>query len=165
MHHNINEPMAIINTGRPYAPKNVGLLKVLSRFGQCAVSTLAAHMPEEQDISARLRNMSKHGAVRRCSVGKVSDAVWELTDAGRQVLRNAGSRSITISIKKSKTAQVDIAAQLQARNAAPYSCPELRSFPTRPGAMDAYSLPSRMGNWLHFRDGRVERMPVVQEAA
>lgn len=163
--HDVTDPMRVINIGRPYSSQNVGLLKALARLGQTPVSTLAAHMPEEQDIAARLRSMSKRGAVRRCSVGKVLDAVWELTDMGRQVLHNAGSRPVrTNTHKRSKTPVSTIEARLQAINALPYSCPELRSFPTRPGAMDAFSLPSRMGNRLHYRDGRVERMPATQEA-
>lgn len=28
----------------------------------------------------------------------------------------------------------------------------------RPGAMDAFALPSRMGNHLHYRDGRVQEV-------
>ena len=33
---------------------------------------------------------------------------------------------------------------------------ELRDFTGRTGAMDAYYLPSKIGNKLHYRDGRVE---------
>ncbi|ABM32189.1 hypothetical protein QRO08_16780 [Paracidovorax citrulli] len=36
-----------------------------------------------------------------------------------------------------------------------YPCPELRPFDGRPGAMQAFDLPSRMNNRLHYRDGRV----------
>lgn len=36
-----------------------------------------------------------------------------------------------------------------------YTAPELRA-PVRPGAMDAMALPSRMGDRLYYRDGRVE---------
>ncbi len=36
-----------------------------------------------------------------------------------------------------------------------YRCPELRPFDGRPGAMQAFDLPSRMNNRLHYRDGRV----------
>lgn len=39
-----------------------------------------------------------------------------------------------------------------------YSCPELTLPCTRPGGDDAASLPSRVGNTLHYRDGRVERI-------
>lgn len=35
-----------------------------------------------------------------------------------------------------------------------YPCPELRPFDGRPSAMDAFNQPSRMGNWLVYRDGR-----------
>lgn len=39
-----------------------------------------------------------------------------------------------------------------------YSCPELTMPCTRLGGDDAASLPSRVGNTLHYRDGRVERI-------
>lgn len=37
-----------------------------------------------------------------------------------------------------------------------YQGTELEPYAGRPGAMDACALPSRMGNRLHYRDGRVE---------
>lgn len=37
-----------------------------------------------------------------------------------------------------------------------YTGTELAPYAGRPGAMDACALPSRMGNRLHYRDGRVE---------
>ena len=39
---------------------------------------------------------------------------------------------------------------------APYLCPELRPFDGRPGAMDAFALPSRRFDRRVYRDGRVE---------
>lgn len=35
---------------------------------------------------------------------------------------------------------------------------ELAPYTGRPGAMDAMALPSRVGNWLHYRDGRVAQV-------
>lgn len=37
-----------------------------------------------------------------------------------------------------------------------YQGPELRPYEGRPGAMDAFTLPSRMGGARYYRDGRVE---------
>lgn len=37
-----------------------------------------------------------------------------------------------------------------------YNGAELAPYAGRPGANDALALPSRMGQRLHFRDGRVE---------
>ncbi len=36
-----------------------------------------------------------------------------------------------------------------------YTCPELRPNADRPAAANAFELPSRMNNRLHYRDGRV----------
>ncbi len=38
----------------------------------------------------------------------------------------------------------------------PYLCPELAPYAGRPGAMDAFTKPSRMGNTLFYRDGHTE---------
>jgi hypothetical protein len=38
----------------------------------------------------------------------------------------------------------------------PYPCPELRPYDGRPGAMDAFALPSRRFDRREYRDGRVE---------
>lgn len=38
-----------------------------------------------------------------------------------------------------------------------YTCPELHDSPTRPEAADALEIPSRVGNWRIYRDGRRER--------
>lgn len=38
----------------------------------------------------------------------------------------------------------------------PYPCPELRPYDGRPGAMDAFALPSRRFDRRVYRDGRVE---------
>lgn len=42
-----------------------------------------------------------------------------------------------------------------------YQGTELEPYAGRPGAMDACALPSRMGNRLHYRDGRVETVGAV----
>jgi hypothetical protein len=38
-----------------------------------------------------------------------------------------------------------------------YDGVELQPYAGRPGAMNAFDLPSRMGRTLHYRDGRVEQ--------
>jgi hypothetical protein len=40
-------------------------------------------------------------------------------------------------------------------NAPIYDGAEMRPYQGRPGATDALKLPSRMGDRLHYRDGRV----------
>jgi hypothetical protein len=37
-----------------------------------------------------------------------------------------------------------------------YHCPELRPFQGRPGSMDAYKLPSRIGNKFFFLKGHTK---------
>lgn len=44
-----------------------------------------------------------------------------------------------------------------------YDGAELRPYNGRPGAMDAFAMPSRMGGRLYYRDGRVEAVGDSQE--
>lgn len=39
-----------------------------------------------------------------------------------------------------------------------YDGKEMQPYQGRPGANDALALPSRMGDRLHYRDGRTERV-------
>ena len=39
-----------------------------------------------------------------------------------------------------------------------YKCPELKTNPIRKGIDDAYKLPSRMGDTLHYPDGTKEKL-------
>ncbi len=43
-------------------------------------------------------------------------------------------------------------------NAPIYDGKEMQPYQGRPGANDALALPSRMGDMLHYRDGRTERV-------
>ena len=45
-----------------------------------------------------------------------------------------------------------------ATSTTPYDYAELRPFEGRQGALDAFALPSRMGRFRHYRDGRVEEV-------
>lgn len=44
-----------------------------------------------------------------------------------------------------------------------YDGAELRPYNGRPGAMHAFSLPSRMGNQLRYRDGRIKPVEPPKE--
>lgn len=39
-----------------------------------------------------------------------------------------------------------------------YKCPELKTNPVLKGIDDAFKLPSRMGNTLHYPDGTKEKL-------
>ena len=46
-----------------------------------------------------------------------------------------------------------------------YQGNELKPDPSiRPERMRAFELPSRMGNWLHYPDGRIEPSPTGKRA-
>ena len=52
---------------------------------------------------------------------------------------------------RGKTRVVQLESQHPAMKAAPYDGAELRPFEGRPGSMDAFNLPSRMGAHLVYR--------------
>ena len=62
------------------------------------------------------------------------------------VIDHGGARH---EIKKAKVTRIGVVG------VPTYSCPELRPFDGRPGSMDAFACPSRVGSRLHYRDGRV----------
>lgn len=48
----------------------------------------------------------------------------------------------------------------QGRNSEPYKCPELKDTPGIPASrMRAFTLPSRVGDRLHYPDGTVKDLP------
>lgn len=46
-----------------------------------------------------------------------------------------------------------------------YDGAELRPFAARPGATHALGMPSRMGQELRYRDGRIDRLPTENDLA
>lgn len=86
-------------------------------------------------------------------VTKNHDAKFELQPKGRNGLNAANKQ-------RWKDHHTTIVGARQLVNAtvkgAPYAAPELRPYTGRPGAMDAYSLPSLQGGRrVHYRTGEV----------
>lgn len=160
---NVEESITVICTGRPWAPKNIGLLKTLQNMGEANLQALTQALPagdDRIDVADRLRGMAKRGYVRLCRRDGPRTPVYCITHAGREVIHTSGARVI----KSPGTGRKDKAAEVQAKAHRPaiYQGLELRPYQGRPGAMDAFDLPSRMGRRLHYRDGRVEL--IAQEA-
>lgn len=86
-------------------------------------------------------------------VAKNHDAKFELQPKGRNGLMAANKQrwkdhdTVLVGARKLVNATV---------KGAPYTAPELRPYQGRPGAMDAYSLPSLQGGRrVHYRTGEV----------
>lgn len=86
-------------------------------------------------------------------VAKNHEGRFEIQPKGRNAL-NAANRQRWKEHKTTKAASRTLVnAGVRGE---PYSCPELKPYVGRPGAMDAYSLPSRVGDRrFHYRTGEV----------
>ncbi|MDD0817181.1 hypothetical protein PSQ39_21280 [Curvibacter sp. HBC28] len=163
---NVQESMTVICTGRPWAPKNIGLLKTIQNLGEVNLKSLAKALPKEDDqidLSGRLRGMAKRGYVCVCRREGPRQPVYSITSAGTEVIQTSGARVI----KSPGVSSKEKAAEVQVKHYLPtvYQGQELRPYQGRPGAMDAFALPSRMGQRLHYRDGRVELIEQTTGAA
>jgi hypothetical protein len=130
---------------------------------------LAAH--RLSDATKTINNLVAHGYLVKDATTKPIN--YALTGKARQklaapdvrvqeVLRAHGRRRPATPLEtiraegRARMAALQRRLQ-QAHMAAPYSAREYQPS-NRPGAMDAFALPSRMGDTLHYRDGRVTDM-------
>ena len=68
-------------------------------------------------------------------------------------------RATELQQRRASRSTGQTANNLWGRGTKPYTCPELLPVPSiTPGRAKAYTLPSRMGNHLHYPDGRVEKI-------
>lgn len=84
--------------------------------------------------------------------------VWHLTDKGRKVLTTLAKRLADMGLvppKPADPAQMALPRQIRPLEGS-HSEPEYREL--RPGAYDFLQCPSRQGNLLKWRDGRVARL-------
>ena len=123
--------------------------------------------------ASRVANLLKRGSVAR--VGRSVPARYEITGKGREVLKASAKGNLAPrnfgevvaapvpepaleSALEPAVGPAEVVAPVPAWRASDesYTAPELQPFDGRPGAMDAFALPSRMGKVLVFRDGRTE---------
>lgn len=72
--------------------------------------------------------------------------VFDPSNPEHRAARRANERALTAAGPATNSTQ----------RGQPYDTPELKPFTGRPGAMDAFALPSRRGGARYYRDGRVE---------
>lgn len=95
-----------------------------------------------------LLNMKRWGLV----LNDTSTDHWSITHKGIKVLTELGhpTRSVALPVRTPKEKR----SELYDRPI--YDGKELGPTVVRAGAYDAFNLPSRMSDRLHFRDGRIE---------
>lgn len=162
-------------TGRAFQATTIGLLKHISKGGAMTAAQLEPLNPGSTvSIKTRLASMVKRGTI--CRKGPHGKSVYSITDKGLEAIKarakgaanlvtvQPAMKPVTVKAKRLPD-PTRLAVSYEYVPVGDYQGRELQPYQGRPGAMDAFSLPSRMGNWLYYRDGRIERMPTTQEAA
>lgn len=126
--------------GRP-SPITMDVLRHLHVHGTCTRAAIVAAVGDlPQSTLSNLRYLG-HVSVDHAT----REARYAITPRGRAKLRGDPMRRTSTDAQRLEAA----------RRAASYLGEEVRQPSGRPGSMDAYALPSRVGNRLHWPDGRI----------
>jgi hypothetical protein len=125
---------------------NWWVLQALKDFGAMDErELLALGTHETPDALQAVRNLHM--------VTKNHDGKFEIQAKGRNALAAANKQRWKDHKTTRATSRTLVNAGVRGE---PYSCPELKPYVGRPGAMDAYNLPSRVGDRrFHYRTGEV----------
>jgi len=150
--------------GPTYQPSTIAILKHLQKHGPLTVDEFGKlkHIGTTAP-GVRVASMVKRGTVARVDMSR--PARYAITKRGLEAVTavangqgNLVPHTLVAAVQPqavTQTAHLQPAPACRA-SVESYKAPELRPFDGRPGAMDAFALPSRMGKTLHFRDGRTE---------
>ena len=110
----------------PDNARRAQVISLLREAESLSTNELAALMgTSPRMIQGCLQSMTADGILKSVRIGEGRKTVWQLTKAYQQ-----DSEQLAPAIRRDFHNGV-------------YTCPELRPFTGRPGAMDAYRLPSR----------------------
>lgn len=134
-------------------PREVAVLRTASKADFSESQTFAR---EHSGSAVReLRVLCRHSLLylseARRADGKPTD-LYSITRAGRRLLEQLDAEGMPLPVAERR-------AGIYERSADSYAGEELEPYEGRPGAMDAFTHPSRMGDRLHYRDGRVVPFP------
>lgn len=119
------------------------VLQALTNFGPMSegeIKNLGTH--ETPEALATVRNLHM---ISKNHIGQ-----YELMPKGRSALAAAARRLHKAQI----TSKAQSRSIVNTSSKDPYDAPELKPYDGRPGAMDAFKLPSRYGDrLLHYRTG------------
>lgn len=150
--------------GPTYQPSTIAILKHLQEHGPLTVEEFGKlkHIGTTAP-GVRVASMVKRGTVARVDMSR--PARYAITKRGLEAVTavangqgNLVPRTLVAMVPPPtapQTAHLQPAPACRA-SVESYKAPELRPFDGRPGAMDAFALPSRMGPVLVFRDGHLE---------
>lgn len=156
-----------------YQASTLALLRHFQKHGPMTVhqvEQLKTH--STTSAASRVANLLKRGSVAR--VGRCVPARYEITGKGREALKTMGKKGLAprnfggaapVQVQAPAPApkpdETDAPVPAWRASDESYNAPELRPFDGRPGAMDAFALPSRMGARLIYRSGMELRMKEV----
>src|SRR5450830_1236412 len=152
--------------GPTYQPSTIAILKHLQEHGPLTIDEFGKlkHIGTTAP-GVRVASMVKRGTVARVDMSRPARYVitkrgLEAVTAVANGLGNLVPRTLIPVAQTPATPQTAHLLPAPACRASveSYEAPELRPFDGRPGAMDAFALPSRMGTALVFRDGHSERV-------
>lgn len=153
--------------GPTYQPSTIAILKHLQEHGPLTVDEFGKlkHIGTTAP-GVRVASMVKRGTVARVDMSR--PARYVITKRGLEAVTAVANGQGNL-VPRTLVAVVPPPAVPQTAHLQPapacrasvesYRAPELRPFDGRPGAMDAFALPSRMGPVLVYRDGRTEMTP------
>lgn len=141
------------------AATSLTIMRHIQRHHGATRPQIEALQLDVKRVGVRLSSLCMQGFLE--SDRSTQPATYRLTPAGANALiaprAPAAPRSrerLTAVPPRASLTPVQSTAQPASAPAPTYR--PLPTFAPRPGAMNAYSMPSRMGNRLYFRDGTVE---------
>lgn len=138
------------------------VLRTVALADLCEPSTIAkahGHAVAEQLDQLHAAGLVMRQGARR--LDRTRTTLYTISTTGRDRLQayDAGFRHRITAVTTVPVMAAARTAHLTTRGL--YTGAELQPYDGRPGAMDAFALPSRMGNRLHYRDGRVQQLYAV----
>lgn len=124
-------------------------------YGKQTNEAIAEHLKRPVgSIPAKARRLSLTKAEARAQINPEAVHIHR----ARRTMPGAGLHDITATATPYGPAPTPLTCPepKSCMHGDPYQCPELRPYQARPGAMDAFALPSRAGDRRTFRDGHVE---------
>jgi len=138
------------------------ILRTVAVTDFCEPSTIAK--VHGGSVAEQLNELHAQGLVMRQAArrpDRTRTTLYSISTSGRERLRDhEANLCVRLALKSAPAPSAGIAAPRIAHLtvAGMYDGAELRPFEGRPGAMDAFALPSRMGRRRLFRSGAVEVM-------
>lgn len=100
----------------------------------------------------------RRAGYRTCTLCRAQQPTIEFTRAGPRICNSCGTARLEGRAISKVDFKVAAPRRIETSTASGiYTGTDLAEYDGRPGAMDAYRLPSRVGKTLRWRDGRISK--------